>query len=82
LKKADLGKQSWEKKEFPKRIGRFSGPVRFVFAVEKPTKSPELELILAVCFTTPSALPIGAVSLPIGAVSEDFYQCWSSAHCK
>jgi hypothetical protein len=63
--------------------------VRFVFAVEKPTKSPELELILAVCFTSPSALPIGAVSLPIGAVSlpigavsEDFYQCWSSAHCK
>jgi hypothetical protein len=33
--------------------------VRFVFAVEKPTKSPELELILAVCFTSPSALPIG-----------------------
>jgi hypothetical protein len=42
-----------KKPNFPKRIGRFSGPVRFVFVVEKGNEISELELICAVCFTYP-----------------------------
>jgi hypothetical protein len=40
-----------KRQNFPKRIGRFSGPVRFVFVVEKGNEFSELELICAVCFT-------------------------------
>jgi hypothetical protein len=40
-----------KRRNFPKRIGRCSGPVRFVFVVEKRNEISELELICAVCFT-------------------------------